>query len=155
LETAGEAKTKGLVSDKGFLEAWEGSEGEKHTRSVMPSEGLGLQEERRNSERTKVEMPVSFEIGKDTFFGTTANLCGDGMMIESSLAPANVRRIFKALLKTDECPTNVRYSIRGKWFSRPGKIKHYHLDFSGGQSACRFSFGVWIPKMKMRDEQWL
>jgi len=113
-----------------------------------------LEEERRNSERIKVEMPISFEIGKNTFFGTTANLSDDGMMIESSLAPTNVRKIFKALFKTEECPTNVRYSIRGKWFSRPGKIKHYHLDFSGRQTACRFSFGVWIPKMKMRDEKW-
>ena len=121
----------------------------------MLSEGLGLQEERRNSERTKVEMPVSFEIGKDTFFGTTANLCDDGMMIESSLALANVRRIFKVLLKTQECPIEVNYSIRGKSFSRPGKIKHYHLDFSGGQSASRFCFGVWIPKLKMRDQRGL
>jgi hypothetical protein len=92
-----------------------------------------LEEERRNSERIKVEMPISFEIGKNTFFGTTANLSDDGMMIESSLAPENVRRIFKALLK----------------------IKHYHLDFSGSESACRFSFGVWIPKLKIRDEKGL
>jgi hypothetical protein len=114
-----------------------------------------LEEERRNSERIKVEMPISFEIGKNTFFGTTANLSDDGMMIESSLAPENVRRIFKALLKTEECPIEVNYSIKHRSFSRPAKIKHYHLDFSGGQSACRFSFGVWIPKMKMRDEKWL
>ena len=114
-----------------------------------------MQEERRNSERTHVEVPVSFEIGKNTFFGTTANLSDDGMMIESSLAPENVRRIFKALLKTEECPIEVNYSIKGKSFSRPGKIKHYHLDFSGGQSACRFFVGVWIPKLKIRDEKWL
>jgi hypothetical protein len=114
-----------------------------------------LEEERRNSERIKVEMPISFEIGKNTFFGTTANLSDDGMMIESSLAPENVRRIFKALLKTEECPIEVNYSIKGKSFSRPGKIKHYHLDFSGSESACRFSFGVWIPKLKIRDEKGL
>ena len=114
-----------------------------------------MEEERRNSERTHVEVPVSFEIGKNTFIGTTANLCDDGMMIESSLARENVRRIFKALLKTEECPIEVNYSIKGRSFSRPGKIKHYHLDSSGGQSACRFSFGVWIPKLKMRDEKGL
>lgn len=112
-----------------------------------------MEEERRNSERTKVEMPVSFEIGKNTFFGTMANLGDDGLMIESSLAYENVRRTFKALLKTDECPIKVTYSIKGKSFSRPGKIKHYHLDFSGAQSACRFSFGVWIPKLKLRDDR--
>jgi hypothetical protein len=50
-----------------------------------------LEEERRNSERTKVEMPVSFEIGKNSFFGTMVNLGDDGLMIESSLAPENVR----------------------------------------------------------------
>lgn len=114
-----------------------------------------MQEERRNSERTKVEMPVSFEIGKDTFFGTTANICDDGMRIESSLARENARKVFKILLKTDECRINVNYSIKGKSFSRPGKIKNYHLDFSGGQSAYRFFFGVWIPRLKLRNERWL
>ena len=112
-----------------------------------------MEEERRDSERIEVEMPVSFEIGRNTFFGTTANLCDDGMMIESSLAHGNVRRIFKVLLKTQECPVEVNYSVKGRWFSRPGKIKHYHLDFSGSESACRFSFGVWIPKLKIRDEK--
>ena len=101
------------------------------------------------------EIPVTFEIGKNTFFGTTTNLCNDGMMIESSLAHGNVRRMFKVLIKTEECPVEVNYSIKGKSFSRRGKIKHYHLDFSGGQSACRFSFGVWIPKLKMRDQKGL
>ena len=114
-----------------------------------------MEEERRNSERTEVEMPVSFEIGKNSFFGTMVNLGDDGLMIESSLAPENVRKIFKAFLKTDECPVKVNYSTKGKSFSRPGRIKHYHLDFSGSQSACRFSFGVWIPKLKMRDERGL
>jgi hypothetical protein len=114
-----------------------------------------LEEERRGSDRIEVEMPASFEIGRNTFFGTTANLCDDGMMIESSLAHGNVRRIFKVLLKTQECAVDVNYSIRGKSFSRPGKIKHYHLDFSGSESACRFSFGVWIPKLKIRDEKGL
>jgi hypothetical protein len=112
-----------------------------------------LEEERRNSERVKVEMPVSFAIGKNTFWGTTANLSDDGMMIESSLAHGNLRRIFKVLLKSQECPVEVNYSIKGRSFSRPGKIKHYHLDFSGNQLACLFSFGVWIPKLKIRDEK--
>jgi hypothetical protein len=116
---------------------------------------LALEEERRRSRRSKVEMPVLCAIGKNTFFGTTANLSDDGMMIESSLARENVRRIFKTLLKTDECLINVDYSVRGKPFSRPGKIKHFHLDFSGAQLACRFSLGVWIPKLRLRDERWL
>jgi len=112
-------------------------------------------EERRNSERITFEIPVTFEIGKESFFGTTVNLCDDGMMIESSLAHANVRRIFKALLKAEECPVEVNYSVKGKPFSRPGKIRHYHLDFSGSNSASRFSFGVWIPQLKMRYEKGL
>jgi len=116
---------------------------------------LALEEERRNSERNKLEMPVSVEIGKNTFFGTTANLSDDGMKIESSLAPENVRRIFKVLLKADECPVRVNYSVKGKSFSRPGRIKHFHLDFPGGRLACRFSFGVWIPKLRTRDEKGL
>jgi len=106
-------------------------------------------EEKRNSERIPFEIPVTFEIGSDTFSGTTANLCNDGMMIESSLAHRNVRRIFKALLKAEECPIDVNYSVNGRIFSRPGTIRHYHLDFLGSKSACRFSFGVWIPKLKM------
>jgi hypothetical protein len=116
---------------------------------------LPLEEERRSSERNKLEMPVSVEIGRNTFFGTTANLSDDGMMIESSLAHENVRRIFKVLLKADECPVRVNYSVKGKSFSRPGRIKHFLLDCSGGRLACRFSFGVWIPKLRMRDDQWL
>lgn len=114
-----------------------------------------MEEERRDSERINFELPVSFEIGKNTFFGTMVNLGDDGVMIESSLAPENVRKIFKAFLKTDECPIKVNYSLKDKSFSRPGRIKHYHVDFSGGQSACRFSFGVWIPKLKIRDESGL
>jgi hypothetical protein len=116
---------------------------------------LPLEEERRNSQRNKLEMPVSVEIGRNTFFGTTADLSDDGMMIESSLVPENVRRIFKVLLKADECPVRVNYSVKGRSFSRPGRIKHFHLDFPGGRLACRFSFGVWIPKLRMRDDKWL
>ena len=56
-----------------------------------------MEEERRNSERIKVEVPVRFDIGRNTFFGTTANLCDDGMMNESSLALTNVCRIFNDL----------------------------------------------------------
>ena len=114
-----------------------------------------MEEERRNSQRIELQMPVTFEIVRDVFFGTTTNLSDDGMMIESSLALPNLRRILNAILKATECPITVNYSIKHRSFSRPAKIKHYHLDFSGGQSACRFSFGAWIPKMKMRDEKWL
>lgn len=130
----------------------------KDTISGIPNwhpRELALEEERWISGRRKVEMPVSCEVGKNTFFGTTANLSDDGMMIESSLARENVRRILKTLLKTDECLIKVDYFVRGKSFSRPGKIRHFHLDFSGAQSACRFSFGVWIPKLRLRDERWL
>ena len=133
-------------------------EGRKDTISGVPtshSRELALEEERRNSGRSKVEMPVSCEVGKNTFFGTIGNLSDDGMMIESSLTRENVRRILKNLLKSDECLIKVDYSVRGKCFSRPGKIRHFHLGFSGAQSACRFSFGVWIPKLRLRDERWL
>lgn len=133
-------------------------EGRKDTTSGTPTSHpreLALEEERRRSGRCNVEIPVSCEIGKNTVLGTTANLSDDGMMIESSLARENLRRILKTLLKTDECLIKVDYSVRGKSFSRPGKIRHLHLDFSGAQSACRFSFGVWIPKLKLRDERWL
>jgi hypothetical protein len=114
-----------------------------------------LEEEKRNSERIPFEIPVTFDIGRNTFFGTTSNLADDGMMIESSLAQANIRKILKTLLKADECQVEVNYSVKGRLFSRPGKIRHYHLDFLGSTSACRFSFGVWIPKLKMRYERGL
>jgi hypothetical protein len=153
-----------MIKDKGtsafaniyIREASGRREERKDTISGVPTSHrseLALEEERRRSGRSKVEMPVSCEIGKNTFFGTTANLSDDGMMIESSLAFENVRRILKTLLKTDECLTNVDYSVRGNSFSRPGKIKHFHLDFSGAQLACRFSLGVWIPKLRLRDER--
>ena len=105
-------------------------------------------EEGRNSQRTIVEMPVTFAIGKSTFFGTATNLCDDGMMIEASLARKNFLKIFKPVVKIHECPVEVRYTAGDRSFSRRGKIKHYHLDFSGGRSAYRLTFGVWIPKME-------
>jgi hypothetical protein len=118
----------------------------------MKNERL-MGEERRNSQRLTAEIPISFRIGGNAFFGTAANLGDDGMMIEASLARRNFLRVFNAVLKTRECPVEVSYSIANKSFSRRGKIKHYHVDFSGGTSAYRLSFGVWIPKMKMRDEK--
>lgn len=116
-------------------------------------QGRLMQEERRHSERTMVELPVTFGMGKNTFFGTATNLSDDGMMIEASLARKNFLRIFKPILKTRECRTEITYSIAGRPVSRRGRIKHYHVDFPGGQSAYRLSFGVWIPKMKMRDQK--
>ncbi len=98
-------------------------------------------------------MTVTFGISKNTFFGTTTNLGDDGMMIETSLARKNFLRIFKPILKTHECPVEVTYSIAGKLFSRRVKIKRYHVDFSGGQSAYRLSSGGWIPKLQIRDKR--
>jgi hypothetical protein len=126
-----------------------------------------MQEERRRSERITVELPVTFGIRKNTFFATATNLSDDGMMIEASLARKNFLRIFKpilkssecpieitySILKSSECPIEITYSIAGRPASRRGRVKHYHVDFSGGQSVYRFSFGVWIPKMKMRDQR--
>jgi hypothetical protein len=112
-----------------------------------------MQEERRNSQRVTVEMPVTFEIDKTTFFGTATNVCDDGMMIEASLARKNFLRTFNPVMKKQECPVTVNYTMAGKTFSRRGKIKHYHLDYSGVQSAYRLSFGVWIPKVRLRDER--
>jgi hypothetical protein len=112
-----------------------------------------MQEERRRSERIMVELPVTFGIRKSTFFATATNLSDDGMMIEASLARKNFLKIFRPILKTRECPIEITYSIAGRPVSRRGRIKHYHVDFSGGQSAYRFSLGVWIPKMKMRDRR--
>jgi len=113
------------------------------------------EEERRDSERIKVEIPVVFGISRHAFSGTMVNVSDDGMMVESSLAPKNVRKILKALAKADECPVKVRYAIGSNSFSRSGKIKHYHLDFLGVGSAYRFAFGVWIPKLKLRHEKGL
>jgi hypothetical protein len=121
---------------------------------VMKDERL-MGEERRNSQRLTAEIPVSFGISGNTFSGTATNICDDGMMIEASLARRNFLRVFNAALKIRESPVKVSYSIAGKSISRRGKIKHYHVDFSGGNSAYRVSFGVWIPKMKMRDDKGL
>jgi len=114
-----------------------------------------VEEERRNSKRVKIEMPVTFEVGKKTFFGTTANLSDDGMMIESSFARKNIQKVLKTLLKAGDCPVQVSYSAEGTSFTRRGMVKHYHLDFSGSESVYRLSFGVWIPKLRMRQEKGL
>jgi len=114
-----------------------------------------VEEDRRNSERIKIETPVTFEVGRRTFFGTTANLSDDGMMIESSFARDNIRKVLRNLLKSGECPVGVNYTARGKSLTRRGVIKHYHLNFSGGESVYRLSFGVWIPKLRMRQEKGL
>lgn len=114
-----------------------------------------MEKEMRNSKRAKIEIPITFEVGSRTFFGTTANLSDDGMMIESSFARENVRKVLRKLLKSDECPVQVNYVAEGKSFARRGIVRHYHLDFSGGQSVYRLSFGVWIPKLRMRQEKGL
>jgi len=124
--------------------------GERKTSRTSLVEG-----ERRSSKRVKIETPVTFEIGRRNFFGTTANLSDDGMVIESSFARDNIRKVLRSLLKSDECPVRVRYSAEGKSFARRGVVKHYHLDFSGGQSVYRLSFGVWIPKLRIRQEKGL
>jgi hypothetical protein len=109
--------------------------------------------ESRNSDRLGIEIPVTFEVGRKIFSGTTANLSDDGMMIESSFARENIRKVLRNLLKSKECPVRVNYSAEGKSFTRRGLIKHYHLDFLGGDSAYRLSLGVWVPKLKMRQEK--
>ena len=114
-----------------------------------------IEEERRNSDRVDFEIPVTFQIGRRAFFGTTTNFSDDGIKIESSFALENLRRILKHLLRTPECPIRINYALEGKRISRKGKIKHYHLDFPGGKSAYRFSFGVWIPKLRLREEKGL
>ena len=110
-------------------------------------------EERRHSTRADIEVPVNFHVGRKKFFGTTANLSDDGMMIESSFARENLRRVLRRLLKRNDCAVRVTYAAEGKSFTRRGMIKHYHLHFSGGQSAYRLSFGVWIPKLRLRQQK--
>ncbi len=111
--------------------------------------------EMRHSSRLGTEIPVTFQVGKNTFSGTSANLSDDGMLIESSFARENVRKVMRNLLKTRECPVRVSYAAEGKLFTRNGIIKHYHLDFLGSQSVYRLSFGVWIPKLRMRQQKGL
>ena len=60
-------------------------------------EHLIVEEDRRNSNRVEAEMPVTFEVGRKTYFGTTANLSDDGMMIESSFARKNIQRVLQSL----------------------------------------------------------
>lgn len=112
-------------------------------------------QERRNSKRVQIEIPVTFHVYKNAFSGTTANLSDDGMMIESSFARKNIQKVLRHLLKGHECPVRVNYSAEGKSFMRRGIIKHYHLNFSGDESVYRLSFGVWIPKLRMRQEKGL
>ena len=112
-----------------------------------------MEMERRNSKRVKIEIPVTFEIGRKTFSGTTSNLSDDGMVIESSFARKNIQKVLKTLFKGDDCPVQVNYSTEGTSCTRRGTVKHYHLDFSGSKSVYRLRFGVWIPKLRIRDEK--
>jgi hypothetical protein len=116
---------------------------------------LFVQQERRNSKRVEVEIPVTFQVGRKTFFGTTANLSDDGVFIESSFARKNIQRVLRNLLKGQDCPVRVDYSAEGKSFARRGIVRHYHVDFSRDESVYRLSFGVWIPKLRMRQEKGL
>lgn len=112
-----------------------------------------MEGEMRNSRRVKIEIPVTFELGKRIFSGTTANLSDDGMLIESSFARDNIRRVLRSLLRSKECQVRVNYAAQGKSFTRRGIVKHYRLEFLGGESAYRLSFGVWVPKFKLRQEK--
>lgn len=113
------------------------------------------QEEKRNSQRTKIEIPLTFKVGRRRFSGTTANLSDDGMLIESSFAKENVRKLLRRLLQNEECPVVIDYTARGKSFTRRGMIRHFQLSFSGRQRAYRLSIGVWIPKLRIRQEKGL
>jgi hypothetical protein len=114
-----------------------------------------VEEERRNSKRMNIETPITFAMGRKRFFGTTANLSDDGMMIESSFARDNIRKVLRRLLRGRECPVQVKYTAKGRSFTRRGIVRHYHLKFSGGQSVYRLSLGVWIPKLRIRQEKGL
>jgi hypothetical protein len=112
-------------------------------------------DEKRNSKRADIETPITFALGRRKFFGTTANLSDDGMMIESSFARENIRRVLRRLLRSTECPVRIDYTAEGKSFTRRGIIKHYQVTFPGGQSVHRLAFGVWIPKLRIRQEKGL
>ena len=128
---------------------------EKEMRNSSELPKTSTFEEKRNSRRVEIEIPITFTVGRRTFFGTTANLSDDGMRIESSFARENIRKVLRRFLKGDECPVRVNYTAKGKSLTRRGIIKHYQLNFPGSQSVYRLSFGVWIPKLRLRQEKGL
>lgn len=103
--------------------------------------------EQRKYERSWVEFPVIYKIGRNTLTGSTVNACNEGILVESYLSSKTALRIFKILNKKSVYRLELEYTYEGNTYLRDAEIKHFHLDFSGSE-PYRFTVGFCIPKIE-------
>jgi hypothetical protein len=103
--------------------------------------------ERRKHGRVSFELPVLYEIGKVDLTGTTANVCNEGMLVETHLPSRRALEVFETLFRNEKHRLGIRYIHKGKTYVRDAEIKHFHLSSSGG-GRCRLLAGFWVPRIR-------
>jgi hypothetical protein len=101
----------------------------------------------RRYERSWIEFPVVYTIGKITLTGSTVNACNEGIMVESYLSSKTAFKVFRILNKNPGYRLEMEYTYEGNTFLRDAEIRHFHVDFSGGE-PYRITLGFWIPKLE-------
>jgi hypothetical protein len=104
-----------------------------------------LQIDQRGYERTWVEVPVIYRIGRTTITGSSVNACNEGFMVESYLSSKTASKVFRILRKEPKYRLKLKYTYKGATYLRKAEVKHFHFDFSGDE-PYRFTVGFWIPK---------
>ena len=107
---------------------------------VIAERSNKLKIEQREQERTWVEFPVTYKIGRCKITGSTVNACSQGMMVESYLSSRSAARVFKILRKKPNYHLKLNYEYKGSSHQRPAEVKHFHFDFSGSE-PYRFTAG--------------
>jgi hypothetical protein len=105
----------------------------------------GLEIDQRGYERTWVEVPVIYRIGRTTITGSSVNACNEGFMVESYLSSKTASKVFRILRKEPKYRLKLKYTYKGATYLRKAEVKHFHFDFSGDE-PYRFTVGFWIPK---------
>ena len=104
-----------------------------------------LKIDQRGYERTWVEVPVIYRIGRMTITGSSVNACNEGFMVESYLSSKTASKVFRILRKEPKYRLKLKYTYKGATYLRKAEVKHFHFDFSGDE-PYRFTVGFWIPK---------
>ena len=107
----------------------------------------GEARERRRYERSRIDLPVIYKVGKNTLTGTTMNVCNEGILVESSLSSKVALNVIKILSKKPGYRLEVEYTCEGNTYLRDAEVRHFHLDFPGGE-PYRLTVGFWIPKIE-------
>ena len=102
--------------------------------------------EQRKHQRSPVEFPVVYKVGGTTLTGSTLNASNEGILVESCLSAKTAFKVFKVLNRKPGYRLKIEYSYGGNTYLRDAEVKHFRLDFSGGD-PYHLRIGFWIPKI--------